>query len=81
MSMNYDSDSEKAGLLVFLFMACISLAAVLGFIMNIVKFAKCDFDAPYKAEIIRGVGIPCAPMGAVIGYFHINDGKVVEIAE
>ena len=44
-----------------------------GWIMNIYKFAQCDFDTPLKAEVIRGIGIPVAPMGAIIGFIDIKD--------
>jgi len=39
-----------------------------GYIANIVKLSDCDFKAPYKAEIIRGVGIVIPPVGYVVGF-------------
>jgi hypothetical protein len=45
-----------------------------GYVMNIYKFAKCDFEAPYKAEVIRGVGI-FIPYGIVTGWMDIEDGE------
>ena len=44
-----------------------------GWINNLVQFIKLDFQEPYKAEIIRGVGIPVVPFGIVIGYINIKD--------
>lgn len=44
-----------------------------GWIMNIVKFASCDFDPVNKTEIVRGVCIFVAPVGAVIGYMDIGE--------
>lgn len=52
---------------------CFYLLLFLGYVLNIVKFVKCDFEAPYKAELIRGIGM-VIPYGGIIGYFHIEDG-------
>lgn len=46
-----------------------------GWAANAIKFAKCDFQAPYKTEIIRAIGIPIAPLGAIIGVFKIGDER------
>ena len=51
----------------------ISLLLTIGWVINIVKFAQCDFDKPYKAEVIRGVGIVMVPVGGVVGYLSIDD--------
>lgn len=48
------------------------IACVLGYVMNVVKFVKLDFHKPYKAEVIRGIGL-LPPVGAVVGYIHISD--------
>lgn len=50
------------------------LGAVIGEIMCIVKFFKCDFKESYKDEIIYGVSA-CTGLGAVVGYINIEDGK------
>jgi hypothetical protein len=65
---------ESVGVLAFFVMITLGLCSLFGWGMNIYKFACTDFEAPYKAEIVRGIGIPFAPMGAVVGYFHIADG-------
>jgi len=49
------------------------LAFIIGWLMNIYKFSQYDFDTPLKAEVVRGIGIAVAPMGAVIGYMDIKD--------
>jgi hypothetical protein len=46
---------------------CSLLAFVIGYtpvtwVMNLVKFSECDFEAPYKCEIIHGAGL--IPMAA-----------------
>lgn len=51
------------------------IPAAIGWGMNIYKLTKCDFNKPYKAEIIRGICIPVAPAGAVVGYLTIRDSE------
>lgn len=51
----------------------IIITGFLGWCFNIVKFAKSDFEEPYKSEIVRGVGIALPIMGAVTGYMVIGD--------
>lgn len=43
----------------------------LGWVKNIVKFTKCDFKTPYKAEIIYGVGL-LPLVGAVTGWLNVG---------
>jgi hypothetical protein len=68
------SDEEKVkgclGCLLFPFLVFIFI----GWILNFVAFCKCDFEAPYKAEIIRGIGIVVAPYGGIVGWVDIQDG-------
>ena len=62
------------GLLAFILsVSLMVLLPIVGWIINIVKFANTDFKEPYKAEIIRGVGIGIAPIGMVTGYIKIKD--------
>lgn len=44
----------------------------IGWIKNIVKFIKLDFQEPYKAEIIRGISI-IGPIGGIVGWINIKD--------
>lgn len=62
--------------IVIIFFAAL-IPGVIGYVMNIYKLTKCDFDAPYKAEIIRGAGIPFFPLGVIAGYCTIKDGKSI----
>lgn len=43
-----------------------------GYIKNIVKLTRLDFESPYKAEVMRGIGI-FPPVGVVMGYINIDD--------
>ena len=37
--------------------------------VNLVKFIQCDFDAPYKEEIIHAVGIIFPPTAILTAWF------------
>lgn len=58
-------------------MKTLAIAAVLfifvgvGEILGIVKLIHCDFQAPYKAEILYGVGIPTG-LNAVFGWMDFG---------
>ena len=51
----------------------IYIALAYGYIANLVKFVQCDFEDPYKAEVIRGIGVVIPPVGVVCGYLTIED--------
>lgn len=50
----------------------ILITFILGYILGIVKFVRCDFDAPYKAEVLYGIGIVTG-YNVILGW--INLGK------
>ena len=45
---------------------------LLGNVLGIIRFVKCDFASPYKAEVLYGIGIPTG-LNTILGY--INLGK------
>ena len=53
-------------------------ASIVGYWMNIYGLTQCDFEEPYRAEIVRSIGIPVFPMGAIAGYLEIEDGVQAE---
>lgn len=57
----------------------LSLILVFGWGLNIYKLAtKCDFDgkqSSWKAEVVRGVGIPVGPLGAIVGFMNFDEEK------
>lgn len=69
------------GLSLFLFQIAVIGTLLAGWVFNLIALIDCDFEAPYKAEIIRGVGVVAAPVGGVVGYFDIEDGENVEDGE
>ena len=44
-----------------------------GYAANIVRLTRCDFERPYKAELIRTVGVFVPPAGMILGYIPIDD--------
>jgi len=58
---------------VLLFQLIILLLIGTGWVKNLIKLSECDFESPYKAEVIRTVGI-LPPVGMVVGWIDIEDG-------
>jgi hypothetical protein len=48
----------------------IALGAI-GYVQNIVKLCGCDFASPYKAEVIRIVGL-FPVVGAIVGWLDLG---------
>jgi hypothetical protein len=46
-----------------------------GWVKNIIKLSDCDFQSPYKAEVIHVVGL-IPPVGMVTGWLNIDDNPV-----
>jgi hypothetical protein len=59
--------SGSLGILLVI-LTCIAL-----WVVNVIKFCQCDFEEPYKTEIIRGIGIPIAFVGVVIAPIDIGE--------
>lgn len=64
---------SKLSFLTFTIIVLFCLVVGYGWISNIVRFVRLDFQSPYKAEVLRGVGIVVAPMGVVEGFIKIKD--------
>lgn len=52
--------------------ALVVIIPTAGWVMSVVKFVRTDFEKPYKAEIIYGIGT-FTGTGAIIGWFNIED--------
>lgn len=48
-------------------------AAIYGYLSNLYKLTKLDFEPNYKAEAIRVIGIPVAPVGIIAGYITFEE--------
>ncbi len=57
--------------LVFVFVFTVITVGVIGWIKNIIKLSECDFEKPYKAEVIHTVGL-VPVIGAVTGYLNVG---------
>jgi hypothetical protein len=55
------------------FMWAVIIVILIGWGMNIYKFANADFKEPYKEEALRGIGIVVVPMGGILGYMTLEN--------
>jgi hypothetical protein len=69
MNMKPDLIAKKFFFGVFMI---VCLALTLGWVLNVYKFFSCDFEAPYKAEIIYGIGI-VTPISGITGYLDFGE--------
>lgn len=58
-------------LVICVFVLVVGLGIGTGWVKNLVKLTNCDFEAPYKAEIIHTVGI-VPVVGAVTGWMDFG---------
>lgn len=63
---------RKANAFVGFVVVLVWILGFLGWCLNIVKLSHCDFEKPFNAEVIRIVGIPVAPAGAIVGWMDIG---------
>jgi len=54
--------------------AVLMLLGLTAFGINIKKLAECDFDAPYKCEIIHGAGVLFPPL-SVFTVWYKSENK------
>ena len=47
------------------------LVCCVGYVFNIVKLSECDFEKPYKAEVIHSIGI-IPIIGVVTGWLDLG---------
>jgi len=43
-----------------------------GWVKNIIKLTRCDFEKPYKAEVIHTAGL-IPPIGMVTGWLNVGN--------
>lgn len=58
------------GIVGFVVVVFLTLAAT-GWVKNLIKLSNCDFEAPYKAEVIYAVGL-IPPVGMVTGWLDLG---------
>jgi hypothetical protein len=64
---------NKTSLVTIALYLVISIFACAGWVLNLAKFVQCDFDTPFKTEIVRGTGVVVPVIGAVVGYMDIGE--------
>ena len=42
-----------------------------GWVKNVIKLAGCDFESPYKCEVVHGVGL-VPPVGMITGWLDVG---------
>ena len=57
---------------IVIFLILLWTALGVGWIINLVDFIRLDFKPPYKAEIIRGIGVVTG-LGGIVGWIPIQD--------
>lgn len=63
--------NQKGFTIVATRMVCAMFGVVFGlWIANAIKFAYCDFDAPYRCEIVHGVGVVIPPLAIVTAWWR-----------
>lgn len=58
-----------------IFILCILILLIMapiGYAMNLYGFFTCDFQAPYKAEVIRGIGVVNPAIGCITGWINLG---------
>lgn len=50
----------------------IILVSLVGWVKNFIKFINCDFNLPYRAEVIYSLGL-IPVVGVVTGWLNIKD--------
>ena len=61
------------GLMCLFLYAFLTITCITGYTKNIIKLIDCDFDKPYKVEVIRSVGAIIPIVGVISGYCDIED--------
>ena len=56
--------SETKSLII---MIVVIVLGLVGYVKNIIALSNCDFDAPYKCEVVHGLGI-LPPVGVITGW-------------
>ena len=56
---------------VYVIVGFILIIMIVGWSKNIVKLSECDFEAPYKCEVIHGIGV-IPFIGAGTGWLNVG---------
>jgi len=67
------NSSEAAAGLVGLMWLVFILVCGVGWVMNVYKLTQCDFETPYKTEVIRVVSTVVPVIGGFTGWMEIGE--------
>jgi hypothetical protein len=59
------------GIIILSFFIVVFLVASVGWVKNIIKFADCDFEAPYRCETVHALGL-FPPVGMITGWLDLG---------
>ena len=68
MKVTYKADSETGAILAYIVFLGVVIAAVAGWVMNIITIAHSNFSDLTGLLVLRVVGIFIAPLGAILGW-------------
>lgn len=63
---------DKISIGFFVFCVLLFVFGTVGYVRNIVLLTRLDFKAPYKAEVVRSIGL-FPVVGAITGWVTIKD--------
>ena len=62
---------QKGFISIQLIVLVLIIVMSIGWVKNIIKLSNCDFEAPYKAEVIHAIGL-IPPVGMVTGWLNVG---------
>ena len=65
-------NSSNKGMVTVLVIVALIVGSIVGWCLNAYKLCNLDFKKPYKAEIIRTIGL-VIPISPVIGYITFEE--------
>ncbi len=51
--------------------AVVMVVVAIGWVKNLIKLTECDWDAPYKCEVVHVLGL-MPPLGAITGWLDVG---------
>lgn len=65
--------NQKGFTIVEVVFAIAFLFIVISWIVNVVKLTECDFNAPYKAEVVHAIGVVVPPASLVTAWIDVGN--------
>ena len=63
---------QKSFILIQIIIIVVIIGGLAGWVKNIIKLSNCDFEAPYKAEVIHSIGVVVIPVGMITGWIDVG---------